>query len=88
MIILDITILSPGSAVGKKLGNPETWTEDSAAAAQATTSAAPRPAPRPAPAAPSPQLKPQPTPAPNLDSSLLSAQMTHPISSLSPYQNK
>lgn len=84
MIILDITILSPGSEVGKKLGNPETWTEESAAAAQASTSAAPRPAP----AAPSPQLKPQPTQAPNLDSSLLSAQMTHPISSLSPYQNK
>ncbi|CAD0201397.1 unnamed protein product [Chrysodeixis includens] len=84
MIILDITILSPGSAVGKKLGNPETWTEESAAAAQASTSAAPRAAPP----APSPQLKPQHAPAPNLDSSLLSAQMTHPISSLSPYQNK
>lgn len=84
MIILDITILSPGNEVGKKLGNPQTWTEDSAAAAptHATATPAARPTPAPAPMS-------IPTPAPsNLDSSLLSTQMTHPIASLSPYQNK
>ncbi|XP_075977979.1 replication protein A 70 [Anticarsia gemmatalis] len=84
MIILDITIVAPGSEVGKKLGNPETWTEESGSSAPAP--AAPSPAPRNA----APALKPQITsvaPA-NLDSSMLSSQMTHPIASLSPYQNK
>ncbi|KAH9644803.1 hypothetical protein HF086_007891 [Spodoptera exigua] len=83
MIILDITIVAPGNEVGKKIGNPQTWTEESAGAAPAQ--AAPAPAQRPAP---SPAAKPMITPTPNLDSSLLSSQMTHPIASLSPYQNK
>ncbi|XP_063536255.1 replication protein A 70 kDa DNA-binding subunit [Cydia strobilella] len=84
MIILDLTILTPGSEVGKKLGNPQTWTEDSAASApQPTMQPVPRPAPAPAPMAVS-----KPMAAPSMDSSMLSSQMTHPISSLSPYQNK
>ncbi|XP_063624011.1 replication protein A 70 kDa DNA-binding subunit [Cydia splendana] len=84
MIILDLTILTPGSEVGKKLGNPQTWTEDSAVSApQPTMQPVPRPAPAPAPMAVS-----KPMAAPSMDSSMLSSQMTHPISSLSPYQNK
>ncbi|XP_063384031.1 replication protein A 70 kDa DNA-binding subunit [Cydia fagiglandana] len=84
MIILDLTILTPGSQVGKKLGNPQTWTEDSAVSApQPTMQPVPRPAPAPAPMAVS-----KPMAAPSMDSSMLSSQMTHPISSLSPYQNK
>ncbi|XP_061716011.1 replication protein A 70 kDa DNA-binding subunit [Cydia pomonella] len=84
MIILDLTILTPGSEVGKKLGNPQTWTEDSAVSApQSTMQPVPRPAPAPAPMAVS-----KPMAAPSMDSSMLSSQMTHPISSLSPYQNK
>ncbi|XP_047030288.1 replication protein A 70 kDa DNA-binding subunit [Helicoverpa zea] len=84
MIILDITIVAPGSTVGKKLGNPVTWTEESAAAAPPAKSM-PTPAPRPNPA---PVPTSLPTPSANLDSSILSSQMTHPIASLSPYQNK
>lgn len=80
MIILDITILAPGTTVGKKLGNPQTWSEESA-----STSSAPAPKPTPSP---SPMARPQPTLGPGLDSSLISSQMTHPIASLSPYQNK
>uniref|UniRef100_A0A2A4J7W4 Replication protein A subunit n=1 Tax=Heliothis virescens TaxID=7102 RepID=A0A2A4J7W4_HELVI len=84
MIILDITIVAPGNTVGKKLGNPQTWTEESAAAA-APAKSSPAPAPRPTPA---PVPTSLPTPSANLDSSILSSQMTHPIASLSPYQNK
>ncbi|XP_068633685.1 replication protein A 70 kDa DNA-binding subunit [Battus philenor] len=82
MIILDITILAPGTEVGRKLGNPQTLSEES------TTTAAP---------AMQPVLEPKPMPSPvvkhtninpGLDSSMLSSQMTHPIASLSPYQNK
>lgn len=84
MIILDLTIMSPGSEVGKKLGNPQTWTEESAAAPpQPVMQPVHRSMPSPAPA-----LKAHHTSAANLDSSLLSSQMTHPIASLSPYQNK
>ncbi|KAJ8722019.1 hypothetical protein PYW08_004421 [Mythimna loreyi] len=86
MIILDITIVCPGSEVGKKLGNPQTWTEESAGAssAPAQVAAPPTPTPRPAPK----PMSLAPTMPTNLDSSLLSSQMTHPIASLSPYQNK
>lgn len=81
MIILDVTVLSPGSEVGKKLGNPQSWTEDSAAA--------PAPAPMKPVPAPTPMMPiSRPTPGPAMDNSLLSSQMTHPIASLSPYQNK
>ncbi|CAB3221836.1 unnamed protein product [Arctia plantaginis] len=83
MIILDLTIVAPGSEVGKKLGNPQTWTEESAAA---STTSTPAPTPRPVAATPKPQMAA--TAPANLDSSLLSSQMTHPIASLSPYQNK
>ncbi|KPI94468.1 Replication protein A 70 kDa DNA-binding subunit [Papilio xuthus] len=82
MILLEITILAPGSEVGKKLGNPQTWSEDSAQApAPATMTPAPKANTRPPPAV-------KPTFNPQLDSSMLSSQMTHPIASLSPYQNK
>lgn len=83
MIILDITIIAPGNEVGKKLGNPQTWTEESAAPQQPAMQPVQRSMPSPAP-------KPvaRPTTGPNLDTSLMSSQMTHPIASLSPYQNK
>lgn len=81
MIILDITIVAPGGEVGKKLGNPQTWTEESAAA---STTSAPAPTPRPVAATPKPQMATTPA----FNDSLLSTQMTHPITSLSPYQNK
>ncbi|CAH2048570.1 unnamed protein product, partial [Iphiclides podalirius] len=84
MIILDITIVAPGTEVGKKLGNPQTWTEESAAAipAQPTMQAIPKHNP----VISTPSVKTSPNPS--LDSSMLSSQMTHPIASLSPYQNK
>ncbi|XP_045536529.1 replication protein A 70 kDa DNA-binding subunit isoform X2 [Papilio machaon] len=81
MILLEITILAPGSEVGKKLGNPQTWTEDSAHAPAQAVTPAPQANPRPAPIV-------KPTFNQQLDSSMLSSQMTHPIASLSPYQNK
>ncbi|KAG7308878.1 hypothetical protein JYU34_006140 [Plutella xylostella] len=81
MIILDITILMPGKDVGKKLGNPQTWTEESAASAPAQPAMQPVPKPAPAPVS-------RPAPNPDMNNSLLSTQMTHPIASLSPYQNK
>lgn len=82
MIILDFTILTPGSQVGKKLGNPQTWTEGTGTSAAAS---AVQPQPKRSTA---PQTAMKVAATPNLDSSLLSAQMTHPIASLSPYQNK
>ncbi|KAL4707759.1 hypothetical protein ACJJTC_001705 [Scirpophaga incertulas] len=88
MIILDITIIAPGTSVGKKLGNPQTWTEESA-----TSNPAPvmQPVPKPN-LIPTPMSKPASTTGMNMNtsinSSLLSSQMTHPIASLSPYQNK
>ncbi|XP_034832124.1 replication protein A 70 kDa DNA-binding subunit [Maniola hyperantus] len=85
MIILDVTVLAPGAEVGKKLGNPQTLTEETV-----TTST-----PVQTPMQPVPQQTPalvhslaKPAAGPSLDSSLLGSQMTHPIASLSPYQNK
>lgn len=84
MIILDLKIVAPGNQVVKKLGNPQTWTEESA-----VTSAAPAAAtPAPRLVTPAPQAKTATAAPANLDASLLSSQMTHPIASLSPYQNK
>ncbi|KAG6456969.1 replication protein A 70 kDa DNA-binding subunit [Manduca sexta] len=83
MIILDLTIIAPGSQVGKTLGTPKTWSEETASS---------KPQPQQAPKqnhAPAPMSMPKPVPAPaNLDSSILNSKMTHPIASLSPYQNK
>ncbi|VVC90804.1 replication protein A 70 kDa DNA-binding subunit [Leptidea sinapis] len=83
MIILDITIIVPGNQIGKTIGNPTSWSEETAQAPPASTMQ------------PEQKLKatpttsaPRPANAPSLDSSLLSTQMTHPIISLSPYQNK
>lgn len=81
MIILDITIIKPGSEVGKKLGNPQTWTEESAASAPPQTTMQPAPKVAALPTQSSNQVT-------SLDSSSLASQMTHPIASLSPYQNK
>ncbi|CAG4965100.1 unnamed protein product [Parnassius apollo] len=83
MIILEITIIAPGTEIGKKLGNPQTWTEDSAASTAAQPAMQPVSRPHPVTTAIA-----KPTPNPALDSSMLSSQMTHPIASLSPYQNK
>lgn len=87
MIILDITILTPGTEVGKRIGNPQTWTEETAGSAPAQP--AMQPVPKPAPS-PKSMAKPAPTANMNvsMNSSMLSTQMTHPIASLSPYQNK
>ncbi|CAH0398399.1 unnamed protein product [Chilo suppressalis] len=82
MIILDVTILAPGTEVGKKLGNPQTWSEETAVAAPPPTMQ-----PVPKPTAQTMQIS-KPTPVAGLNSSVLSSQMTHPIASLSPYQNK
>lgn len=82
MIILDLTIMSPGTEVGKTLGNPQTWTEESATVPpQLPMQPVQRSMPSPAPA-------PKAMTTPSLDSSMLSSQMTHPIASLSPYQNR
>lgn len=83
MIILDVTVLASGATVGKKLGNPQTWSEESAASTPALVTPAMKPTP-----SPSSKALPQHTPGPGLDTSLLTSQMTHPIASLSPYQNK
>ncbi|XP_038209890.1 replication protein A 70 kDa DNA-binding subunit [Zerene cesonia] len=84
MIILDITIIAPGSEVGQKLGNPTTWSEESAKPAAVQSPM--RPIQKPAPT-PSMSTNINQTNA-GLNSSLLNPQMTHPINSLSPYQNK
>lgn len=84
MIILDITILTPGTQVGKRLGNPQTWSEEAAAAAPAAP--AMQPVQRASPAPMAPVSRPQTSV--NLDNSMITSQMTHPIASLSPYQNK
>lgn len=84
MIILELTIIEAGSEVGRKIGNPQTLSEDS-------TSSAPSPNPvkiEPKPVPTSSAQKFTENTSSNLDSSTLSSQMTHPIASLSPYQNK
>lgn len=86
MIILDITIIAPGSEVGKKLGNPQTWSEEGPgpASAQPVVQTAPKPSFTPAPVSkPTPNLMTS-----NLNSSVISSKVTHPINSLSPYQNQ
>ncbi|XP_072949136.1 replication protein A 70 kDa DNA-binding subunit [Epargyreus clarus] len=82
MIILDVTVLASGAEVGKKLGNPQNWTEESAASTSAPAPMRPTAAPAP------PKPTPLPSTASGLNSSIISTQMTHPIASLSPYQNK
>lgn len=84
MIILKLTIIAPGNIVDKKLGNPQTWSEESASTAGPQPTL--QPAPQPASTSLAPVMK-NPVIS-NLDNSMLSSQMTHPISSLSPYQNK
>lgn len=86
MIILDVTIIAPGSEVGKKLGNPQTWSEEGSApaAAQPTVQSAPKPSFTPAPVSkPTPNLM-----SSNLNTSAIATKVTHPINSLSPYQNQ
>ncbi|CAG4956129.1 unnamed protein product [Colias eurytheme] len=84
MIILDITIIAPGSEVGQKLGNPTTWSEESPKPAVQSPM---RPMQKPAPV-PSMSTNINQSSAAGLNNSLLNTQMTHPINSLSPYQNK
>lgn len=86
MIILELTIVEPGSAVGKKIGNPQTLSEDSLSSAAPPPPVKLEPTKSPAPTIYTP--KPMDNMGANLDSSILSSQMTHPIASLSPYQNK
>lgn len=83
MIILDVTVLAPGTQVGKKLGNPQTWSEETAAAPAQPVR---QPVPTPSPA--KPQMPMAHSAPAGLDNSILAGQMTHPIASLSPYQNK
>lgn len=81
MVILNMTIIAPGTEVKTKIGNPQNLSEETSSA---STAAPPlQPAPKPTP---TPTFKNSITTT--FDSSVLSAQMTHPIASLSPYQNK
>ncbi|OWR41201.1 replication protein A 70 kDa DNA-binding subunit [Danaus plexippus] len=83
MVILNLTIIAPGAEVGKKLGDPIQWSEDMTSPSYAsTTKAEPKPVPTPM------SNLSKTTAGINLNSSVLSSQMTHPIASLSPYQNK
>lgn len=86
MIILELTIVEPGSAVGKKIGNPQTLSEDSSSSSAPPPPVKLEPTKSSAPTIYTP--KPMDNTGANLDSSILSSQMTHPIASLSPYQNK
>ncbi|XP_047503959.1 replication protein A 70 kDa DNA-binding subunit [Pieris napi] len=85
MIIVAVTIIASGSEVGKKLGNPMTWSEYAAKTSPQALPAVARP--KPAPSRPMSSMA-NSSASTNLDSSMLSSQMTHPITSLSPYQNK
>lgn len=79
LIILEMTILNPGDQVKQKIGEPVTYTE----ASQKASAPAAKPA-----AAPN---RKEPQANYNNNNSMdqtINAGLTHPIASLSPYQNK
>ncbi|TMW44462.1 hypothetical protein DOY81_010461 [Sarcophaga bullata] len=79
LIILEMTVLNPGGQVKQKIGEPVSYTEASQKAAVAK------------PAATAPPLMKKETYTNNNNNTMnqsLNAGLTHPIASLSPYQNK
>lgn len=79
MVIMDLTVLTLGTQLGMKIGNPMSWQELKAKPAAQTP-------------APTINARPAPRPTPNISmnstsSSQLSTHRVHPIASLSPYQN-
>lgn len=84
LIILDLEVLNPGTDVGHKVGNPVVLSEGQKAAASA-------PKPEPASKENNSSFNNKAPAAGNssmVASQSISGQLTHPISSLSPYQNK
>ena len=84
MVIMDLTVLTLGTQLGMKIGNPMSWQELNSARTQA----------KPAAQTPAPTINARvaPRPSPNISmnamsSSQLSNHRAHPIASLSPYQN-
>lgn len=78
LIIINCEPIHPGSAVGKKIGDPVNVAE----ASSVVPSAKPEP-----PAKMNNSYRPPP-PSDNLNASISDGRATQPISSLSPYQNK
>ncbi|XP_037951492.1 replication protein A 70 kDa DNA-binding subunit-like [Teleopsis dalmanni] len=82
LIILELTVLNPGGEVGRKIGDPVSYTEVDAKAAAAKSAV-------PSPVKPTkPEIKPVNNNNNNTLNQTINSGLTHPISSLSPYQNK
>ncbi|XP_017485028.1 PREDICTED: replication protein A 70 kDa DNA-binding subunit [Rhagoletis zephyria] len=91
LIILELSVLNPGAEVGRKIGTPVSYTEDAAAQSNKASSSS---STAPKPNAPANSFKNDTKPSlyNNNNNSMLNQSLnsglTHPISSLSPYQNK
>lgn len=85
MIILGVSVISPGTELGMKIGNPQSWQDG----AVSSTPAAPTPQPpRATPAASRSNPVVNNVQNQSAGSQQLSTHMIHPITGLSPYQNK
>lgn len=83
MVIMDLSVITLGTELGMKIGNPMSWQELNSARSQNPPAA--RPAVTPVRATPAP--RPHNVSMNSVSSSQLSTQRVHPIAALSPYQN-
>ncbi|XP_055532718.1 replication protein A 70 kDa DNA-binding subunit [Wyeomyia smithii] len=89
LIILELTVVKPGASIGQKIGNPQQLTEGSAGSSNSST---PAPHPRTESAISVSDGSGHQSRSSNTNgtqnSTMLQNSLCHPISSLSPYQNK
>lgn len=86
LIVLELNVLNPGTEVGQRIGTPVSYTEEAAAQSNKATAVKPAASSNAKKAETKPSLYNN-----NNNSTLnqsLTSGLTHPISSLSPYQNK
>ncbi|XP_039971109.1 replication protein A 70 kDa DNA-binding subunit [Bactrocera neohumeralis] len=91
LIILELSVLNPGTEVGKKIGTPVSYTEEAAAQSKASANNS-NAATKPTATSAAKKADTKPSLYNNNNNNTLNqsltAGLTHPISSLSPYQNK
>ncbi|XP_067619019.1 replication protein A 70 kDa DNA-binding subunit [Eurosta solidaginis] len=91
LIILDLSVLNPGTEVGKKIGTPVSYTEEAAAQNNKANSAGGSAGSRPSaqPTAAKKEVKPSLYNDNNTSlNQTINSGLTNPISALSPYHNK
>ncbi|XP_054087207.1 replication protein A 70 kDa DNA-binding subunit-like [Zeugodacus cucurbitae] len=92
LLILELSVLNPGTEVGKKIGTPVSYTEEDAAQSNKASSSNNGTVPKPTATSNAKKAEPHPSPYNNNNKISLNQSLTmghiHPISSLSPNQNK